>query len=346
MKPKKGKGKKRSNEWRADYDSAFSHDLARHRKALHAVPSNIPSLMIPPEDVKPNAVVIAHVGQWAFAFLDGKEQLCFIDTALDRGRSSLLVPGDEVLVEEYEGQPVVRGAAPRRTRLSRLAHIHSRLEEQVIAANVDVLAIVTTIVKPRFKMGVVDRLLIGAEIGGVSPILVVNKMDLADDEPEQIQSYRDLGLTVINTSCETGLGIDSLRAALEGKTSVFAGQSGVGKSSLLNAMHPCLELDTQQVSDATEKGKHTTTGSRLYLLDEGTRVIDTAGVRQLGVWGVTPDELAFYFPEMAEISLQCKFRNCTHTHEPACAIQEAAETGTIPKLRYESYKRIRASLEE
>jgi ribosome biogenesis GTPase len=258
----------------------------------------------------------------------------------------VLAPGDDVLIEfpKGTGKPVVRAVATRKSKLSRLAHVHSRLEEQVIAANVDVLVIVASTVQPAFRPGLVDRYLIVAEVGGVTPLLVVNKVDLAPEEPADVQPYRELGVTVLNTSCVTAQGIASLRAALSGKRSVVAGHSGVGKSSLINALDPSLAIVTDEVSISTEKGRHTTTTARLYTLADNIRIIDTAGARSLGLWSVSSEELAYYFPEMAELAGGCRFRNCTHVHEPACAIREAVESGDLPKQRYASYLRIRASL--
>jgi len=344
---KRGQKIVRTREWRDKYDDAFTHDRAKHRKALGASP--IP--FAPPvraEDVTPNGLVVSHKGQYAFVLLDGREHLCLIDPTLGGPDSSVLAAGDDVLVEfvEESSYPIVRVVAVRRSKLSRLAHIHSRLSEQVVAANIDLLVVVASALRPRFKPGLVDRYLITAEIGGVKPLLVVNKMDLVDAEPHQVSEYRELAVDVFDTSCVTGAGIEALRGALRGRLSVFAGHSGVGKSSLLNVLDPTLGISTQEVSNANEKGRHTTSETRLYFLQGDIRVVDTPGARNLGIWGVSPEEVAYYFPEMAELAGGCRFRNCTHTHEPACAVRAAVETGTMPKRRYESYLRIRASLED
>jgi len=337
----------RSRDWSEEekYDTAFTHDRAKHRKAKGAAVT-VPSAAIAPEDVEPNGVVVSHSGRWAFVSRDGEEVLCLIDEGLTEGRATLLAPGDEVQVDYGEEQPIVRGLAPRRTKLSRLAHEHARVEEQVIAANVDVLAIVASVLKPRFKPGLVDRYLVCAQVGGVEPVLVLNKMDLAGEEPEAVGAFRDLGLKVVLTSVVTGLGIEELRETLAGKFSVFSGQSGVGKSSLLNALDPSLELETQEVSGLTEKGKHTTSAGRLYLVAGDIRVIDTPGIRQLGVWGISHEEIGFYFPEIEAAAEGCRFRNCTHIHEPDCAVRAAVEAGEISQLRYESYRHIKESLEK
>jgi len=343
------KGKKknrkilRTRDWTDKHEEAFSHERSRHRKA-EAAPTPSSQSMIPPEEVQPNGIVLSHSGQWAFVSVDGQEYLCLLDESLTGGGATVLAAGDAVQVEFREGQPIVRGVALRRTQLSRPVEGRDGVSEQVIAANIDVLVVVASAAQPRFKAGVVDRFFIAAGVGGVTPVLVVNKMDLASKEPRELESYRDLDVTVVCTSCETGAGIENLRSVLEGKLSVFAGQSGVGKSSLLNVLDPALELPTCAVSNSNEKGRHTTTSARLYSLRDGIRVIDTPGIRQLGLWGVSPETLGFYFPEMADVAVDCKFRNCTHVHEPDCAVREAVEAGTIPSLRYDSYLRIRESL--
>lgn len=343
----KGRRKKdkapRTRDWHDKHEHAFSHDRSKHRQAEAAVPTPTKE---PSREAHPNAIVISHTGQWAFILSDHREHLCLIDESLGWGKSSLLAPGDEVEVEFGQEQPVVRAIAPRRTKLSRLAHEHRDFSEHILAANIDTMVIVAAAAKPRFKPGLVDRYLVAASRGGVSPVMVLNKMDLVDAEPPQIAMYRDLGLPVISTSCVTGDGIADLREALRGKLSVLTGHSGVGKSSLLNGLDPSLEILTQEVSSSSEKGRHTTSASRLYVLHDDIRIIDTPGIRNLGLWDVSPQELAFYFPEMEELAAQCKFRDCSHTHEPECVVLAAIEDGHISKLRYDSYLRIRQSLKD
>ena len=346
------KGRKKQNrnvrtrDWTDKHEFAFTHDRARHRKAEAAPPTLAPEIDMASAGVRPNAIVVSHTGRWAFVKMEGQDLLCLIDERLGDARTSVLASGDDVYVELQEGsQPVIRGVAPRRTKLSRLAHVHSSLSEQVVAANVDVLLVVASARQPAFKPGLVDRYMIAAEVGGVKPLLVVNKMDLVSEEPSEIAQYRELGLAVLNVSCVDGTGIDALRDALRGTLSVVAGHSGVGKSSLITALDPAVSIATQEVSISTNKGRHTTTAARLYTLQGGIRIIDTPGARTLGLWGVTPEELAYYFPEMEALASGCRFRNCTHIHEPHCAVLEAVADETIPKARYASYRRIRESLE-
>lgn len=347
MKGKKKKKKRvRKQDWETHGEDSFTRDLKRHLRTNTPLPPEF-STRIPPEEVQPNAVVISHTKKYAFVEKDGGELLCRIEEQLLEGGSSLLAPGDEVLVEEYEGEPFIRGVSVRRTKLSRLAIEHSRVQEQVLAANVDLLVVVIAAAQPAPKAGLVDRYLIAAEVGGVMPLLCVNKIDLVETMPHEVGIYRDLDVAIIETSCKTGHGIAALRDALRGKLSVIAGQSGVGKSSLLNTMDPDLELATQEVSSFNEKGRHTTSMARLYKLEHGAiQIIDTPGVRQLGVWGVRPEQLSMFFPEIDEYARQCQFRDCSHSHEPGCAVRDAIDEGGIRTLRFESYCRIRENLQE
>lgn len=334
----------RTRNWRVKHEDAFTHDRSRNVKAEAAAPASAATPRELPPGAEPNGVVVSHSGQWATVRMAREERLCLVDAALGEEESSILAPGDGVLVEFQDEDAIVRSVAQRRSKLSRLAHIHSRLQEQVVAANVDYLVVIGSARHPRFKPGVVDRYLVAADTGGVTTMLVVNKMDLVDAEPSGVESYRALGMSVFATSCVDGRGLDALHAALRGKLSVLAGQSGVGKSSLINRMAPSLNIATQEVSSSNEKGRHTTTTAQLYELEGGVRIIDTPGIRQLGLWDVTPEELAFYFPEIAELAAGCRFRDCSHIHEPHCAVQTAVESGDIAKGRYDSYLRIRASL--
>ena len=295
-------------------------------------------------DVDANAIVVSPYGVLAFVEVDGEELLCKVDDALVDGKSSVLAPGDAVCVEVNDDESVVTGVRPRRNKLSRPAIGKDR--EQVFAANIDTAVIVASVARPAFNPGLVDRYLVAAQAGGVEPVICLNKIDLVDSDPEGIEHYRELGLRVYATSCTSTLGLDELRAALSGKISVLTGNSGVGKSSLVNALDPDFDLDTQEISESTKKGRHTTTSSRLHTLHGGIRIIDTPGIRQLGLWGVSPAELNYFFPELSQYAPQCKFRDCTHTHEPKCAVREAVEAGEITKARYDSYVRIRVSLLE
>lgn len=335
--------KRRRKDWELEGDRAYSRELKRHLKTTTAIKHAAAGTGVR-DDFEPNAEVLEHTKKFAFVLWNGEEVECRIDESIVEDRSTLLAPGDRVLVEMVEDKPFIRAIAPRRTQLARPSIEGSRVAEQVVAANVDVLLIVVSARKPRFKPGVVDRYLILAELGGVEPIICLNKTDLAAPEDDPLDDYRELGYTVVRTSALEGEGLDELKALLHGKRAVFAGQSGVGKSSLLNALSPALDIDTQTVSSATEKGRHTTTAARLYRVDDVTHIIDTPGIRQLGIGKIEERDLPLFFPEFDEPSQRCRFRNCTHTHEPDCGVQAAVEAGEISERRYGSYLHILDSI--
>ena len=337
--------KRRRQDWEFEGDRAYTRELKRHLKTTTAIKSSGAAADVP-EYFEPNAEVLEHTKKWAFVLWNGEEVECRIDESIVEDRSTLLAPGDDVLVEKVEDKLYVRAIAPRRTQLARPSIEGSRVAEQVVAANIDILVIVASVKKPRLKRGVVDRYLILAERGGVEPFICLNKIDLADTANDPLEDYVRLGYRVIRTSALDGEGLHELKALLHGKRAVFAGQSGVGKSSLLNALSPKLDLDTQHVSEATEKGRHTTTAARLYRIDAETHIIDTPGIRQLGIGSIDERDLPLYFPEFSEPSEHCKFRNCTHTHEPDCGVQAAVETGDISERRYGSYLHLLDSLQE
>lgn len=345
---RKKKNRVRQRDWDTDADRHFSHELKKHRRTdtlLQETPASVASEL--PTDFEPNGLVISHSKKWAFVQRDDRIDICRIHPDLGDRKSTIVAAGDKVLVDDSLGhEPVVVGVAPRKSKLSRLAIEHSHVNEQIFAANIDYLVIVIAAAKPAIKQGLIDRYLISAEVGGVKPILCVNKMDLVDEEPPLIQHYRDIDIPVYLTSCETRSGVDALHEHLKDSWSVFAGHSGVGKSTILNLLSPELDIATREVSLQTEKGKHTTTLSKLYRLDDGIHIVDTPGIRQLGLWNVSHEEVGFYFPEIAEFEAQCKFRNCTHIHEPHCAVLAALESGDLSKLRFDSYLRIREELEE
>ncbi len=341
-KRKKRKGA-RERDWETKHETAFSRDLVRHLRAVPTVTDAAPQAPLP-ESFTPNATVISHTKKWAFVVRAGQEALCRIDERLTAGRGTLLAAGDRVLVEDEGDTAFVRGIAERRTWLSRPAKGGGR--EQVLAANVDRLLVIAAAAEPTFKPGLVDRFLIAASVGGVTPMLVINKMDLVEAALEAAALYPELGVETHCVSAETGAGLDALRASLAQQTSVLAGHSGVGKSTLVNALDPRLRVLTQDVSAYSGRGRHTTTGARMYELQEGIRIIDTPGIRALGLWDVSPAEVARYYPDLAEYAAQCRFRDCTHTHEPGCAVLAAVEAGAIARARYDSYLRVRGSLED
>ncbi len=248
-----------------------------------------------------------------------------------------LAIGDNVLFSPDRRR--VEQILPRRTALSR-ADPHNPHLERVLAANIDVVVNVVSLKNPPLRPGLIDRYLIAIAKSGADPLVCVNKLDLlaARDDLEPLRRYQEIGVNVVFCSAATGHGLEELAALLAGKVCVFTGHSGVGKSSLLNALDSRLELTTGTVSDANEKGRHTTTGSAMYELPNGAVVIDTPGIREFGLWEVSSSDLRACYPEFA--AYRCAFSDCTHTHEPHCAVKAAVAAGEIPNVRYASYIRL------
>ena len=241
---------------------------------------------------------------------------------------------------ESAGEGFIERVEPRRGIVSRT----SRGRQHVLVANIDQLVIVTSAAEPRLKPNLIDRLLVTAEKGGIRPIICINKIDLAEpaDLMPLVGVYAQLGYEVLLVSARTGIGVDRLRDWLAGAQSVVTGQSGVGKSSLLNAVEPGLDLRVQTVSGETQKGRHTTSTAELVPLSFGGYVVDTPGIRQFQLWDVIPEEVAGFFRELRPYVSRCRFPDCSHTHEDDCAVKDAVADGWIDTRRYESYVQIRA----
>ncbi len=237
--------------------------------------------------------------------------------------------GDEGLIEKVEARQGVITRGYRR-------------RQHVIAANVETVLIVASLAEPGLKLSLIDRYLVAAEIGGVRPVIVLNKADLVDMALYQwvVGLYSQLGYETVVTSAADGRGIDRLGTLLEHGVTAVSGQSGVGKSSILNVIQPGLNLKVREVSDWTFKGKHTTTTAELIRLERGGYVVDTPGLRQFELWGVIPGELEGHFIEFRAYIRHCRFPDCSHTHETRCAVKEAVHWGQIHAGRYESYLKL------
>lgn len=260
--------------------------------------------------------------------------------------------GDRVrVVRGDDGTGTIESLVPRENALRRRAAGRRVGVDAVIAANVDRAWVVQSASMPALNPGLVDRFLVAAEREEIPAGIVVNKTDLAlTDEAVAaalaafVGRYRGIGYPVVETSAETGAGVDAWREALRDRVSVVSGPSGVGKSSLLNAAAPGLALRTGAVSARTKKGKHTTTNAVLHALPFGGYVVDTPGIREFGVVDVSPEDLGFYFIEFKPHIGACRFQPCTHDHEPDCAVMAALDEGAISEVRYDSYLSILDSI--
>jgi ribosome biogenesis GTPase len=256
---------------------------------------------------------------------------------------NVVVAGDFVTIEPGGGkQAVITRVEPRRNTISRT----SKGKQQIIASNVDLSVIVSSAAQPDIKPNLIDRLLISAEKMGVQPVVVINKIDLIDpaDLMPLAGVWSQLGYPVHFVSARTGQGMERLRNLLRNRESVVNGQSGVGKSSLLNAIDPALQRRVGEVSLENEKGKHTTTLAELIPLSFGGYIIDTPGIRQFQLWDIVAAEVDGLFRDFRPYTHRCRFPDCTHSHEDDCAVKSAVADGLIDPRRYDSYCQIRSDL--
>ncbi len=258
--------------------------------------------------------------------------------------SNPIAVGDWVMyaMEDEANQTVViEEILPRQNYLIRKS-VHKTGQGQLMAANVDQAIFVMTYKSPKTSLGFLDRFLVTAEAFRIPVTIVFNKMDLlTEEEKDQVFEwaglYQELGYGILFTSLPLNQGVEEFKAMFQGKVSLMAGHSGVGKSSLLNIVAPTLQIKTKEISDFAQKGVHTTTYSTMWELGPATYLIDSPGINELSVMEIEKEELAHYFPEMRALLGQCKFNNCLHLHEPHCAVQEAVKEGEIASSRYLSY---------
>lgn len=255
-----------------------------------------------------------------------------------REQKNPVAVGDSVEIDVATNPAGVERVLPRRNTLSRVASSHDP-REQVLAANVDQVVVVGSLAKPGFSSNRTDRILATCVWQHLPAILVLNKIDLVDDEELDAvrATYEQVPVRVIATCAMDGRGLDELREALRGKTSVVYGASGAGKSSLLNALQPGLKLKIGKISKFWDQGKHTTTFSQLHHLEFGAAVVDTPGIRVFRPYGVPLANIRDLFPEFQRHSPRCRFPDCSHDHEPDCAVFDAVEDGDIPASRYASF---------
>ena len=297
-------------------------------------------------DRKFTATVVRATGSWYDVLHDGETVRCRI-----RGRLRLkgvrstnpVVVGDEVACEADEGGDyVIADILPRRNYVIRRASNLSK-ESHIIAANVDQALLMASLRSPETPTEFVDRFLVTCEAYKVPVTILLSKLDLQDAEAvaEFRAVYEGAGYRVLEVSVREGRGVEEVRELLAGRTTLVSGNSGVGKSTLIQAIDPSLDIRTGEISESHHKGRHTATFSTMYPLAGGGAVIDTPGIKGFGLIDIDEAELWHYFPEMMRVAPACRFYNCTHTHEPGCAVTEAVKAGEIAWPRYESYLKIR-----
>lgn len=278
--------------------------------------------------------------------LNGQIVLCRLRGSLsaeETGFMNVVAVGDKVIItEDGQGGGVVEAVLPRRNVLARPDTFYSHLR-QILAANVDQLLIVASWRQPHLWPELIDRYLITAGLNDITPIICINKVDLAENRQEldiYLKPYRILGHNLILTSVVTGDGLQELGDMLSGKITVLSGMSGVGKSSLLSAIQPGFELRTHEVSDASGEGQHTTTQAVMLPFGDDGYVVDTPGIREFGLSELERSELAEFYPEFLRFTNFCRFGNCSHIHEPDCAVREAVAKGQIAEWRYHNYRKL------
>ncbi len=260
-----------------------------------------------------------------------------------------ICPGDIIkftVLADDKKKGLITGIEPRKNLFSRWNK--KRSAPQLIAANIDVLVCVSSPDSPPFRPRFIDRVLVICEKEGIRPVICLNKsdLDISEEIKTRLDAFKDLGYQVLISSTRLGTGISNIAELIQGKTAVFIGQSGVGKSSILNSIKPGLGLKTGSISGKFNRGNHITNHAVLIKWKNDSGIIDTPGIREIGMHGIDMESLPFYFPEINPLVGKCAFDQCTHLHEPGCAVFDALDSGKIHPDRYESYRRIAAELQK
>jgi ribosome biogenesis GTPase len=352
---RKGKGEVREQRVTEDNweELLDQHGRARKRPSIDELVAHLRQDREPDVETsdaeRENAGIVMSVASGRCrVFRGGQELDCFVPPEIAVRQKSALAVGDRVAVAEEGGIWRVQSVLPRRTVLARPDPLHKHVQ-RLVAANVDVVVHVVSVKAPPLRPRLIDRYLIAIQRGGAQPVICVNKVDLLapverDREIEKLVPYLDLGVPVIGCSTKSGEGLDALREQVQGKLTALVGHSGVGKSSILNALDTRLQLATNTLHKRGT-GRHTTSASTLYDFGDDTYLIDTPGIREFGLWDLDRDSLRDYFPEFDEASELCRFTDCTHVHEPNCEVKERVERGELNAARYDTYVRLFQDLE-
>ena len=346
MKPRKGKRGARPARFTEENweDLLDRHGVSRRTEGAEEA---APAAAEPPADEatwRAAAIVISVSSGRCRLFYEGAEIDCLVPPEIAVRQKSSLAVGDRALV--YRDGEVWKLASllPRRSVLARPDPLHLHVQ-RLIAANIDLVIHVVSVKAPPLRPRLIDRYLIAIARGGAQPVICVNKADLLDDatreeELARLDVYRALDVPVVACSTKTGEGLDELREIVQGKTAALVGHSGVGKSSILNALDSRLQLATAGLKRRQGTGRHTTSASTLFDFGDGTYLIDTPGIREFGLWDLDRETLKDYFPEFEEPSESCRFTNCTHVHEPDCEVKERVAAGDLNQARYDTYVRL------
>ncbi len=274
--------------------------------------------------------------------------ICRLRGKLKQGRAigDIAALGDNVQIELLtDGSGAIETVEERKQAIVRLDPRPQGIYQQVLLANADQAVFVFACANPNPKLRMLDRFLVITEKQKIPAVIIANKVDLVENAKELFSIYESIGYRVIYTSTKTRVGLDELKSQLQNKISALAGPSGVGKSSLLNEIQPGLGLAVNEISKVMNKGRHTTVTRQMFALDDGGYVADTPGWKSLALWDTEAEEMDAYFPELRDLVPQCQFSDCSHKHEPGCAVLAALKAGTVHPERYDSYLRLRAGQE-